>query len=997
MKSIIFCLGFVFSFSALLAQTRYYVHQSATGANSGQSWQDAFSDLQLALETAQAGDDIWVAKGTYFPTPTTDRNISFEPASGVKLYGGFTGAETDLNQRNWEVNETILSGDIGVLGDSMDNSLTVVYLFEPDSNTVMNGFRIRHGHANDINSSVPLSRFRSGGGLYLMGQSSDAYPEIRNCVFEYNSSVSFGAAVMINGTNNGSVSPWFVQCRFEKNRTLGSGGAIAQFGGSLVERGIEFQACTFLQNTANSHGGGIYYADGRGLADLEIGACVFEQNMGARGGGGLYLILGRDGGASCKVRGSTFYQNVSVTGAAIQTFPQGIAETKSFVVDSCMFNDNVFAFNPNSTYPSSVLLFDNINNSNSKIVFSNCKIINNKNWETILIMSTGGFAPLVLERFQFIDNKSSAILDATTTNQISISEAKFLGNISQGDYTVPLSLRSTKTSIENFLSAKNTTLEDYFSITFPSPLRIENAVFADYNISLPGGGGLLKPDSLIIRNSTFSNFIRPVNFFRSSKRTGIAYCHIDSITCNLPPFANVTCGPGNLFNLDPLFRDTANNDYSLLPCSPLINAGSNLAAAGILTDIAGNPRILEGTVDIGAYEAPAFALAASPAVSPACVGTEGGSISIQPVNGCEPYTYNWMPNAGTGPELNELPPGAYQLTLTDASGREITETVLVPEAPQPALSLATTHVQCGNPAGGSLAAQVSSGTGPFNYTWLPLAEDTSMLNNLAAGDYALTIVDANGCQDSATAAIALMGQITLTIGGQIIPCHGETGWLSATPSTGAAPFTWHWDGWPGTDPVAEPLGPGQYSVTVTDAYGCTAANTYPPMTEPGPLSVGTGSSDQTQSNPPNGAAVVTTISGGTGPFGYLWEPGGGTTQSIAGLVAGTYTVTVTDKNGCSVSTEVVVELMVSSTAATLEAGVIIYPNPAVDWLRVLLPATQSSSSWHLELSDASGRVLRSQGCASGDCVLDLSGLASGAYVLTAWNGERVFVGKVVRR
>jgi hypothetical protein len=369
MKSFVFCLCFAFSFSALLAQTRYYVHQSAAGANNGSSWADALTDLQAALQLAQSGDEVWVAKGIYFPTPTTDRHISFEPASGVKLYGGFAGTETALGQRDWEANESILSGDIGVPVDSMDNSLTVVYLLEPDSNTVIDGFRVRHGHANDISSSVPLSRFRSGGGLYIMGQSGDAYPDIRNCVFERNSSVSFGAAVMINGTNHGSVSPRLVQCRFVKNRTLGSGGAIAQFGGSLVERGIEFQACSFAQNTANGHGGGIYYADGPGLANLDIGGCAFEQNVGTKGGGGLHLILGRDGGASCTVRGSTFFQNVSVTGAAIQTFPQGIAETKSFVVDSCTFEDNIFANAPNSTFLNSVLLVDVLSYSTSHIIF----------------------------------------------------------------------------------------------------------------------------------------------------------------------------------------------------------------------------------------------------------------------------------------------------------------------------------------------------------------------------------------------------------------------------------------------------------------------------------------------------------------------------------------------------------------------------------------------------------------------------------------------------
>jgi len=90
--------------------------------------------------------------------------------------------------------------------------------------------------------------------------------------------------------------------------------------------------------------------------------------------------------------------------------------------------------------------------------------------------------------------------------------------------------------------------------------------------------------------------------------------------------------------------------------------------------------------------------------------------------------------------------------------------------------------------------------------------------------------------------------------------------------------------------------------------------------------------------------------------------------------------------------------MVSSTDGPhIEVGILMYPNPATDWLRVLLPDGQKSADWHLELSDAMGRVVRSEGCGTGDCVLDLSRLASGGYVLTARDGERVFVGKVVLR
>ncbi|MBK6995402.1 MAG: hypothetical protein IPH31_10915 [Lewinellaceae bacterium] len=452
------------------------------------------------------------------------------------------------------------------------------------------------------------------------------------------------------------------------------------------------------------------------------------------------------------------------------------------------------------------------------------------------------------------------------------------------------------------------------------------------------------------------------------------YCSFDNdLVCETNDSDLLTiCGPNNLYGLNPLFRDTANHDYSLLPCSPLINAGSNLAASGILTDLAGNPRILEGTVDIGAYEAPAFALAAEPEVHPACVGAPNGSIAINPAFGCEPYSYNWSPNAGNGPELNGLPPGNYLLTVTDGSGRQILDTVAVAAAASPDLALASTDVQCGTTAGGSLSASVTSGTAPYQYTWLPNAADTALLFQQQPGDYAITVVDANGCQDSASSSIALLGMLTIMVDGNTISCHNAAdGWLSALPATGAAPFSWDWQGWPGMDSIAQPLGPGNYAVTVSDAFGCTAAFAFPPMDQPDSLWATVGTNAQTDLVMPNGTAVVTTISGGTSPFDYLWEPGGSTTQAIAGLTAGTYTVTVTDNNGCAVVVQAVVDLMVGTEEAEGQAF-LVYPNPAVDWVKVVLP--EQAEACRIELTDAAGRVLRSVilRCYP-HCQLDLTG------------------------
>jgi hypothetical protein len=154
----------------------WYVNHAATGANNGSSWEDAFSDLQTALATAQAGDEIWVAQGVYYPTTNpSEREKSFELKNQVALYGGFVGNETLRGQRDWESNKTILSGDIdqndthsdGIVSDASDivgaNSHHVVQTVQVDATTILDGFVITAGQAND---SEPLyDELVSGGGI----------------------------------------------------------------------------------------------------------------------------------------------------------------------------------------------------------------------------------------------------------------------------------------------------------------------------------------------------------------------------------------------------------------------------------------------------------------------------------------------------------------------------------------------------------------------------------------------------------------------------------------------------------------------------------------------------------------------------------------------------------------------------------------------------------------------------------------------------------------
>ncbi|MGE5463637.1 MAG: hypothetical protein ACM3PS_09790, partial [Syntrophothermus sp.] len=136
--------------------SRIYVNANAAGMNNGTSWTNAYTGLQSALTAAISGDEIWVAAGTY--TPGTAKSATFQLKSGVALYGGFTGNETTIDQRDPKDNVTILSGEIGAPSNMGDNIYHVVTASGTNETAVLDGFTITAG-----NASGDILMFHGGG------------------------------------------------------------------------------------------------------------------------------------------------------------------------------------------------------------------------------------------------------------------------------------------------------------------------------------------------------------------------------------------------------------------------------------------------------------------------------------------------------------------------------------------------------------------------------------------------------------------------------------------------------------------------------------------------------------------------------------------------------------------------------------------------------------------------------------------------------------------
>ncbi len=239
--------------------TYIYVNDDASGSNDGTSWQNAFTDLQDALNVSTSGKEIRVASGTYIPSVPVQsgvpRSAAFQMKDGVAIYGGFPSSGSPTwEDRNPQMNETVLSGDIGTTGIYSDNCYHVVLGQGDGPETIIDGFTINGGYADG--AGVP----GYGGGMYIESGS----PVVSNCAFKGNSA-GFGGGIFINS----NLSPTIRNTVFYSNFASVHGGGIYEWDD--VEAIIT--NCTFYGNHANQKGGGIAAA-----ATGAIANCIFWDN-----------------------------------------------------------------------------------------------------------------------------------------------------------------------------------------------------------------------------------------------------------------------------------------------------------------------------------------------------------------------------------------------------------------------------------------------------------------------------------------------------------------------------------------------------------------------------------------------------------------------------------------------------------------------------------------------------------------------------------------------
>ena len=275
-------------------------------------------------------------------------------------------------------------------------------------------------------------------------------------------------------------------------------------------------------------------------------------------------------------------------------------------------------------------------------------------------------------------------------------------------------------------------------------------------------------------------------------------------------------------------------------------------------------------------------------------------------------TYNapfvWSPTTdmtGSGtltPTVSPTSTTAYTISVTDMNGCSASATSNITVSPAITLSTSETDVACFGNSSGAVNLTVSGGTSPFSYNWTSGAT-TQDLSGIAAGTYSVTVTDAVLCTATTSVTITQPASaLTASITSQTnVNCYGDaTGAANLTRGGGTSPYTYSWTGGATSQNLSNVVA-GIYTVTVTDANSCTITASVT-ITQPAATLSTVISGTDADCFGANTGAANTVTSGGTSPYTYIWDdPLFQTTQNATGLTQGTYNVTITDANGCTIT------------------------------------------------------------------------------------------------
>ncbi len=593
---------FILNLSILKAQSIIHVDATAAGANNGNSWSNAYNNLQDAIDASLVGDEIWIKNGVYFPTkdksgnasPANNRDKTFFINKDIKIYGGFNGTESLLSQRSCTLaTTTTLNGDIGVPNDYTDNTYHVVYTEYVSSNFLMDCITITGGYSeliqldgagwyndgsgigNSSNPTLKEIRFErnaagQGGGMFNLGiLGGDASPSYQDCIFVENLGEK-GGAVNNYAEDGGNSSPSFINCDFDSNLG-GTGGAIYNLG-EMGTASPTFDHCNFISNYSASQGGAVINIAQQGTSTPSFSNCSFNNNI-ANVDGGAVFNLNVGGNADAIFTDVDFVLNRATTnGGAI--YNQGASP----IINNCLFAGDTAYVHGGAIYnggnqsqvssPTIIqttfegnhagnwggAVFNDALAGSSSTVFTNCKFNENK------AVRGGAVAN---------DGRVGICAPTFTNCAFAQNEASDLGG-----------------GLHN-LGGNGQVAPTFINCSFSRNQAVTGGAMS--NDGTNGSCILLITNSILWKNAGGS-------LINTAATITISHSNVESTALA----SGITTSSFNI-TMNPLFTNPNGNDLTLQSASPCIDAGNN-ASNTYPTDLAGNPRILGTSIDMGAYE-----------------------------------------------------------------------------------------------------------------------------------------------------------------------------------------------------------------------------------------------------------------------------------------------------------------------------------------------------------------------------------------------------------
>ncbi|MFW5659339.1 MAG: T9SS type A sorting domain-containing protein, partial [Bacteroidota bacterium] len=352
-----------------------------------------------------------------------------------------------------------------------------------------------------------------------------------------------------------------------------------------------------------------------------------------------------------------------------------------------------------------------------------------------------------------------------------------------------------------------------------------------------------------------------------------------------------------------------------------------------------------------------------------------------------------------------LAPGTYLVKARSGAGcASPVDTVTIIDAGGFTVSPAITDISCVGETDGSISLTTgAAAASPLTYTWTPNVGNGATVSGLAAGTYDVMVVDANGCQGSASATVDDPGQIQPSPDVSDVSCFGENdGSIDLALTVGGTPpYEFSIDG--GASFLAEDffdnLSPGTYDVEGRDANGCAFSVGTFTLEEPDVLAVTPAVTDASDLSASDGE-ISLSVTGGNPPYDYDWTPALPNTPNVVGLSPGEYTIVIEDDRGCSLTETLTVGPTSSVSEAFPGLEIALFPVPFTSELTLQLEnVPNGTTELQFELYDALGKLVYTaeQAIGAGTISLSVDDVAAGIYnYRISIDGELAQTGRVQR-